>query len=351
MPKPITFGLINTFGNPREWKQPWHGRYQAILEQTEWIDKELTIDGVYVTEHHFYDDGYLPSPMVMTAAIAARTSRITIGTNVLQLPLHNPVRVAEEALVIDAISGGRLRLGVGAGYYWQEFEGLGQSLKQRGSRMDESLVILRRAFAGEPFEFHGKHFDFSEIFVTPEPIRPGGPELWVGAFAPPAIQRAARLADGFFEFLPETGAQYVQMSRALGNPEEEIRVNATYWAIIAEDPERAFALAGDHWLHLLNQYIMRDAYAGLNPPLVAPFETPAEALAAGLVTLADGPAAIEKFNADVDRGIVDINIVTMMPGEPIDQVSERLQYLNDKVIPKVKHSESAVLNPRLMVSS
>ena len=344
MPAPVTFGLINTFGNPREWKEPWHNRYQAILEQTEWIDRDLSIDGVYVTEHHFYDDGYLPSPMVMTAAIASRTSRISIGTNVLQLPLHNPVRLAEESLVIDAISGGRLRLGVGAGYYLQEFAGLGQSLKQRGSRMEESLTILRKAFAGEPFSFHGKHFDFDEIFVSPEPIRPGGPEIWVGAFAPPAIDRAARLADGFFEFLPDTAERYLQTSQELSKPADQIRVNATYWAIIAEDPERAFAQAGDHWLHLLNQYIVRDAYAGLNPPLVTPFESPSDALAAGLVTLADGPAAVEKFNADVDRGIVDINIVTMMPGEPIEQVSERLQYLNDEVIPRVKHSESPVLN-------
>lgn len=336
MPQPVTFGLINTFGNPEEWREPWKQRYDSILEQIEWIDRDLSIDGVYVTEHHFYDDGYMPSPMVMCGAIAARTSRVRIGTNLIQLPLHNPVRLAEDALVVDALSGGRLRLGLGMGYYHQEFDGLGRSLKQRVSRTEEGIAILRKAFAGEPFSFEGKRYNFGEIRVTPEPVREGGPEIWMGGFAQPAIERAARLADGFLEFDPGTSAKYFDACAALGRQPEKQKLNVTYWAIIADDPERAFALAGDHWLHLVNQYILRDAYAGRTPPLVTPYDDPKKALADGLVMLADGPEAIKIFNADVDKGAIDINLVTMMPGEPVDQVAERLQYLNDHVIPHVK---------------
>lgn len=336
MSRPVTFGLINTFGNPKEWREPTIARYEAVLEQTEWIDRELSIDGVYVSEHHFYDDGYLPSVMVMCAAIAARTKRIQIGTNLLQIPLHNAVRLAEDALVVDALSGGRLRLGIGMGYYWQEFEGMGQALNQRVSRTEEGVAILRKAFAGEPFSFEGKRYNFGEINVTPGPIRPGGPQIWMGAFAPAAIERAARIADGFLEFDIGTSKHYFETCDALGKPSSEQRLNVTYWAIIADDPERAFALAGDHWLHLLNQYILREAYAGRTPPLREPYTDPKVALADGLVLLADGATAIDMFNADVDKGAIDINLVTMMPGEPIDQVSERLEYLDTKVIPHVK---------------
>lgn len=345
----VTFGLINTFGNPAEWAQPWKQRYDAILEQIVWIDQDLNIDGIYVTEHHFYDDGYIPSTMVICGAIAARTSRVQIGTNLIQLPLHNPVRLAEDALVVDALSGGRLRLGLGLGYYQQEFEGLGRRLSERVSRTEEGVAILRKAFAGEPFEFHGKRHDFGEIRVTPGPVREGGPEIWMGGFAPAAVERAARLADGFLAFDPGTQPVWYDACERLGRDKADQRLNVTYWAIIAEDPEKAFAEAGNHWLHLLNQYIKRDAYAGRTPPLTAPYDDPQRALADGLVMLADGPTAVETFNADVDNGAVDINLVTMMPGEPVDRVSERLAYLSDHVIPHVKQSQHPSAAPRLAV--
>lgn len=160
----------------------------------------------------------------------------------------------------------------------------------------------------------------------------------MGAFVPKAIERAARFADGFLEFDPGTIPTYFDACDRLGRPVSEQRANVTYWAIIAEDPERAFAQAGPHWMHLLNEYIVRDAYTARQPPLREPYTDPARALADGLVLLADGDQAVEIFNRDVDRGAIDIQLVTMMPGEPVDQVAERLQYLNDKVIPRVKHT-------------
>ena len=342
----VTMGLINTFGNPPEWRLPWPRRFAEILEQIEWIDRDLDIDAVYVSEHHFYDDGYCPSPLVMSAAIAARTTRISVGTNLVQLPLHHPVRLAEEALTVDALSGGRLRLGLGMGYYSQEFQGLGVRLEERVSRTEEGIAILRAAFAGEPFSFEGRRYSLPELRVTPDPIRPGGPELWVGGFAPKAIERAARLADGFLAFDIATAEQYLDACRRLGKPEEEQRLNCTYWAVIAEDPERAFALAGPHWLHLLNQYIVRDAYAGRTPPLTAPYDDPATALADGLVMLADASTALAEFNRVIALGAIDINLVTLMPGEPVEQVNERLEYLSAKVVPHLALSDHPALAAR-----
>jgi alkanesulfonate monooxygenase SsuD/methylene tetrahydromethanopterin reductase-like flavin-dependent oxidoreductase (luciferase family) len=161
----------------------------------------------------------------------------------------------------------------------------------------------------------------------------------MGGFAPAAVERAARIADGFLEFDLGTHRTYFEACDRIGKPKSEQRLNTTYWAIIAEDPEKAFAAAGEHWMHLLNQYILRDAYAGRTPPLTEPYTDPQKALADGLVMLADGATAIETFNADVAKGAIDINLVTMMPGEPVDQVTERLAYLNDKVIPFVNHTE------------
>ncbi len=335
MPSPVTFGLIYTFGNPDRWRQPWDARYQATLDQIAWIDRELPIDGIYVTEHHFYDDGYLPSPLVMCGAIAARTQRVAVGTNLVQLPLHNPVRLAEDSLVVDALSGGRFRLGIGMGYYHREFDGLGVPLAQRPSRMDEGIEILRAAFRGEPFSYAGRRFAFPEITVTPPPIRDGGPPIWIGAFSDSAVDRAARVADGFLAFDPATAAVYLEACERHGRPQEERRLNCTYWAIIAEDPERAFAGAGEQWLHLLNQYIVREAFAHIPKP----YDDPKSALADGLVFLADAAGAIDEFNRVIAQGAIDINLVTTMPGEEVDVVSERLEYLATHVIPHLDPSE------------
>jgi alkanesulfonate monooxygenase SsuD/methylene tetrahydromethanopterin reductase-like flavin-dependent oxidoreductase (luciferase family) len=330
----VTFGLIYDFRNPVPWQQPWADRYEQVLQQIGWVDRELAIDSINVTEHHFYEDGYIPSPMVMCGALAARTERVNVGTNLLQLPLHHPVRVAEDALICDILSGGRFRLGVGAGYYWQEFQGVGSVLKERPSRMKEAFEILRAAFRGDPFSYEGKRFQVPEIRVSPPPIRKGGPEVWMGGFVPAAIDRVAQHADGFLAFGHAGIPEYFAACERHGRPPEQRQLNRTYWAIIDEDPERAYASAGPHFMHMFNEYIRREGYPGLTP-----FEDPAPAREmgreGGYLLVADAAGAIDAFNQDVAAGARDINLLAFMPGESIDEVSRRLQYLSDHVIPHV----------------
>jgi alkanesulfonate monooxygenase SsuD/methylene tetrahydromethanopterin reductase-like flavin-dependent oxidoreductase (luciferase family) len=191
---------------PPDWRQPWVDRYRATLEQIAWVDRELGFDGIYVSEHHFFADGYMPSPRVICAAIAMKTERVTVGTDLIQLPLHHPIAVAEDMLVPDILTGGRMCLGIGQGFYAQEFEALGVSLNHRPSRVEESIEILRAAFAGALFSYDGKRFQIPEIEVAPLPIRPGGPPIWIGALSSAAVERAARLADGFLAFDPRRTA-------------------------------------------------------------------------------------------------------------------------------------------------
>jgi alkanesulfonate monooxygenase SsuD/methylene tetrahydromethanopterin reductase-like flavin-dependent oxidoreductase (luciferase family) len=237
------------------------------------------------------------------------------------------------------LSDGRFRLGVGAGYYWQEFEGVGSVLKQRPSRMKEGFDILRAAFAGEPFSYQGRRVSVPEIFVSPPPIREGGPEIWMGAFVPAAIDRVAQFADGYLAFGAETIAEYLAACDRQGRHPDERQVNRTYWAIIDEDPERAYASAGPHFVHMYNDYIRRDAYPDLEP-----FDDPETALAlgreAGVLLVMDADAAIEAINRDIAQGVRDISLLTFMPGEDVDTVSARLQYFSDKVIPRVDKVES-----------
>src|SRR5262249_30864882 len=109
------FGVSIGFQNPPQWRLPWPDLYAETIEFVRQAEA-LGVDYVWLSEHHFVDDGYCPSLMPASAAIAAATSRIRIGTKVVLLPFHDPVRLAEDAAVVDVISDGRLDLGFAAGY-------------------------------------------------------------------------------------------------------------------------------------------------------------------------------------------------------------------------------------------
>ncbi len=186
------FSLQSPPFNPR----PHRELYAEMLDEISAAD-QMGFDSAWLTEHHFLKDGYCPSLLVTAAAIAARTQRIRIGTGVLLMPLHDPVRVAEDAAVVDLISGGRLILGIGLGYRPEEFAGFGRSLGERRGRMEESIEILNRSWGEEPFNFKGKYHNLENISVTPKPVQKPIP-IWIGAFTEPAIRRAARIGAPLF---------------------------------------------------------------------------------------------------------------------------------------------------------
>src|SRR5260370_11775128 len=139
----VRFGLWYDFRNPPQWRQSSDRLYGEILDQIAWGENN-GFDEVWISEHHFIEDGYLPSILPVAAAIAARTKRIRIASGVLLMPFYNPVRLAEDIAVVDVISGGRFELGVGVGLQLQEVDSFGVSLRERGSRTNQSLDIIRR---------------------------------------------------------------------------------------------------------------------------------------------------------------------------------------------------------------
>jgi alkanesulfonate monooxygenase SsuD/methylene tetrahydromethanopterin reductase-like flavin-dependent oxidoreductase (luciferase family) len=152
-------------------------------------------DSVWVSEHHFVDDGYMPSLLVLAAAIAQATQRVDVGTAVLLAPLYDPIRLAEDAATVELISGGRFILGIGAGWRPEEFDVLGVPISERPARMRETVAILRAAWAPGAFSHIGKIHRYENVNVTPKPSQPI--PIWLGGFAPPAIARAGRIGDGF----------------------------------------------------------------------------------------------------------------------------------------------------------
>jgi alkanesulfonate monooxygenase SsuD/methylene tetrahydromethanopterin reductase-like flavin-dependent oxidoreductase (luciferase family) len=197
----MKFGLMYTLqtiaGSGRTSRQA----YAEMFDQAALADR-LGFDLVCFSEHHFRPDDYCPSVLAVAAAVAGRTSRIRIGTAVLLLPLHHPLRVAEDAAVIDVLSGGRLVLGVGLGYHTAEFLTFGVPLTERASRADEAIDILQKSWAGRPFAHEGRHYRFPEISVTPKPVQQPHPPLWVAATTPAGARRAARVGSPLYANVP-----------------------------------------------------------------------------------------------------------------------------------------------------
>ena len=208
----LGFGLITCQRYPGD-ERTDRQIYAQALDLAEQAER-AGFDSVWVSEHHFVDDGYLPSLLPLCAAIAARTHRVLIGTGVVLAPLHDPLRLAEDAAVTDLISSGRLILGIGLGWREQEFDGLGVPLAERVPRMIARIDTMRRAWRGD-LTPGGARQDLPAVPVRPLPAQPGGPPLWIGASSEPAVRRAGRLADGFMatEVTPATLAEQAGLAR------------------------------------------------------------------------------------------------------------------------------------------
>jgi len=208
----LGFGLITCQrypGVPRSDRELYVEAIELAVEA-----ERLGFDSVWVSEHHFVDDAYMPSLLPMCAAIAARTDRIGVGTGLLLAPLYEPIRLAEDATVVDLISGGRLTLGLGLGWREEEFEVLGVPLRERARRLEDCVAVLRQAWEGTPVT-GGSLVSYPGTYVTPAPARRAGAPIWIGALTEPAVRRAGRIGDGFIatEASPEAFAEQVAWAR------------------------------------------------------------------------------------------------------------------------------------------
>jgi alkanesulfonate monooxygenase SsuD/methylene tetrahydromethanopterin reductase-like flavin-dependent oxidoreductase (luciferase family) len=329
----VNYGLWFDFRNPAQWHEDAESFYASRLEQIASAEG-LGFDSVWLTEHHFCEDGYTPSPLVIAAAIAARTRRLKIGTNLMLLPLHDPVRLAEDAATVSLLSGGRFDLGVGIGYRQLEFDQFRRQLAHRPSLLEEGIEIIRRCWSGRPVGFSGKRFAVGDVRVTPTPVHP--PRILLGGMVPPAIQRAARIADGFLS----TGGigidVYCEALLEQGKTLEQGNVVLGCWAIIAEDPEAEARRIGDHILYQINEYIKWGAFG---PPEQATlFDDVMVAIENGLYELWDADMAVSNLTRLVSDYplISDIHFWAQFPGEPVESGTRRLQYIADQVLPRLR---------------
>jgi alkanesulfonate monooxygenase SsuD/methylene tetrahydromethanopterin reductase-like flavin-dependent oxidoreductase (luciferase family) len=329
MPK-MKFGYMLDFRNPESSHIDFGTFYSAMFQQVEFLEK-AGFDSLWVTEHHFVDDGYLSSVMPMLAAIAARTTRIALGTYVLLAPFYHPLRLAEDAAMIDVISNGRLRLGIGMGYRDEEFDGLQVSKKHRLSRTLETIEIMRRAWTGERFSFEGQHFQFHDVRVLPRPKSRPHPELLWGGMTTKAIQRGARLGLSFACNLGRHQVEiYREELRRLGKDPDAFSIVNSRIVYLADSAEQAWAdiepaamyqaaLYGK-WLSAANpgqRWIHPDANQLKQSSIIGPPETVKDRLAEVIAT----------------SGATEIILITQLPGLAPDKAMRSLERFASEVLP------------------
>jgi probable F420-dependent oxidoreductase len=335
----LRFGLWYDFRNPPRWRREPERLYAGILDQIVRAEA-LGWHDVWLSEHHFVEDEYSPSLLPIAAAVAARTERIRIGTSVLLLPLHDPVRVAEDAATVDVLSNGRFELGVAAGYRRGEFEGFGVSLSERASRMNEAVPILRRLLAGERMSVEGRHYRYSDLELHPRPVQRSLP-IWIGGFSEPAARRAARLGDGYIAIGPI--APLVEVCRRelvrLGRDPESFEIAGGYpWLLVASDPERRWREAREHFRYQINLYADWFREAGLSVAATARSD---EDLRRQGVLIVSAEQALECVHTYVcENRVSRFYGWTIPPGLPPEWSEEHLELMAREVMPPFADASS-----------
>jgi alkanesulfonate monooxygenase SsuD/methylene tetrahydromethanopterin reductase-like flavin-dependent oxidoreductase (luciferase family) len=327
------WGLWYDFRNPAQWRRPFEDLYAEALDQIVWAEG-LGYRSVWLTEHHFVDDGYTPSPLVIAAAIGARTEEMRIAMSLMLLPLHNPIRLAEDSATLSILTRGRFDLGVGIGYRPLEFEAFHRSLKNRPSLLEEGAEIIRRCWEGRSLEFSGKRFQLPD--VTASPIPAVSPKLLIGGMNEPSIDRVARIADGFLSTQNDHQPLYLEALERHGKDPAEGKIHAGQWAIIDDDPERTWAEIGDHALYQLNEYI---SWGAFGPPDQVPrFPDPQAIVDGGGFQLWDGPTAVAELTALLRERpqIEDVFFWAQLPGESVESGSRRIDFFMREVAPRVE---------------
>ena len=237
--------------NPKRWRRDPVELYGSFLEICEEVE-HVGLDSIWLTEHHGFDDDYLPSPLTALAAVAARTRRVRLGTGIVVAPLHPAAEIAEQAAVVDLLSGGRLDLGIGAGYRPPEFELYGADMRTRYRENDARARQVRQLWATG--------------MVTPAPAQERLP-IWMGYLGPKGARRAGRLGENLLAPDARLWPHYRDGLEEGGHDPALGRMGGGVQAWASDDPERDWPVVAEHLAEQQNSYRLhaRMGYSDLPP--------------------------------------------------------------------------------------
>jgi len=330
----LTFGYLYDFRNPVQWQRDWHELYEETIALAAWTE-QAGFDAAWVPEHHLASDSYVTSPLIALAAIAARTSRIRIGSAIALAPLYDPLRFAEDCVALDIIAGGRVEMALAIGYRRREYEAFGQDFTKRGARFDEFLDVVQALWAGETVNHEGRFFTLKGAKLMP-PAPRGKIPLHIGGFADKAMARVAKYADGYFGDVGACGS-YVDKLIELGRDPAAARMLSTsLFMVVAEDKAAAMDELAPYYHHVNSSYaefMAEDNAIGMKAPALATMDL-ATFKASGILDIMTPDEAIARFTKLKARAPALEHMMFMRPpGLPAERFKAYAGLFAEKVIP------------------
>jgi natural product biosynthesis luciferase-like monooxygenase protein len=308
-----------------------------LLAQSE----PLGFDAIWLNEHHFHAfGGMAPSLPVMLAALAQRTRRVTLGTSVIVLPLHNPIHVAEQMMMLDLMSHGRVQLGVGRGTLIADYIDMGVPAEDAQGRVIDGLELVLKAWSGERFSHHGPHYHVEHLTVWPSGEQRPHPPVWISCSKTASSfewtgQRGYNLLTVAFPQPVATLAGLTKLYRDAWNEaghQGSWRTGTLFHIVVAEDGGRARKLARGAFERFRAELLASRRPGGPDPPL-APFD-PDELIAQGRM-LAGNPREIAATLAHMQReiGFTDAILMFQLGGLSFDLARESMALFAAEVMP------------------
>jgi len=333
----MQFGLYSSIASPPRGEHIERCIDEVIAEAQ--LAESCGFDSCFFGEHHQDADGFLPSPLIVATAVAARTRTLRVGTSVILLPLHHPVHLAEDAITLDLVSRGRLVIGVGIGYQPADFRAFSVPMDERLARFEESIEILRLCWAGEPFSFRGKHYDLADVRIMPRPYQKSGPPLWIGASVAAAARRAGRIADGFvgtpstsMASATELATIYQDAAREAGRPAHVVQMRDAW---VANTRAEAEAVYGPHVMAAYKYYWDNKLAEFRSIPAGTPFTL--QNLAPDRLVLGDPETCAREFHRWQKATGAETFLLRFRHahsgGPPHEKIMEAIKLFGERVIP------------------
>lgn len=324
-------GILSDLRNPAEWHTPWAEHYQYKLDV--YVEAErLGFDTVWLTEHHFFPDGHMPQPIAFAVAVAARTSRIGIGTATALAPNRHAIHIAEESALVDVISGGRFQLGIGTGYVPRDLTRFGVRMEDRFALLEQRAREIRRLF--------------DEGEVHPGPIQKRLP-IWVCVTGPRGSRMAGRLGEGVGWLDPAQLAPYREGLAEGGHSPDSARMAGLCQLLISEDPERDWQRVKPYLEYQFGDYAraaMEDTDAIQQPNIsdaanldVDAMRSPGPVMVPPAFDVVTPDEAIRRLGEWLGpMPVAEVYFFESVAGMPRDLVQSHLELLAGKVAPALR---------------
>lgn len=310
------------------------------VQQT-WAVRDGGYDGIWLAQHYLTHPDQFFQTTPLLARLAAESGDLTIGTNILVLPLHNIIDLAEQYATIDIICGGRLVLGVALGYRDEEYNAFGINRKTRAKRFDEQLDALRLLWSQDNATYHGEHVNFDNISIRPRPLQHPTPPIWVGAAADPAIRRAALKGDNWIATSVTTASAmkpqvdlYHKTREEAGKPRSDGFAKCVE-LFVAETKEKALEIGGPF---IAEKYRAYYAWGmGKNVPGESGEELDIAELIKDRFIVGSPEDCIRECVEQRDTlGVSDLLVRMNFPGMPLDLSLKTLKLFADEVLPNIR---------------